>query len=305
MTTPRTRRRAQDDPIASVGYAPAAGYGLDLELYPATELRRRLQRTGGRGFERIDFHCLIYVSAGRYQHTVDFEAVECSAGSCLILQPGQVHRFGDSNRWKGWLLVSRSELLQPQSATTPIGELDLFRQIDALPTLIQTTGRVRQVLTESFERMVDDCKLPAGAPAVNALLRGQFQVLLMRLHLARALTAPPQHAEPVSLQRFRRYRTAVEREFRRWHGVARYASLLGCAEKSLNRATLEVADISAKSFLVSRIVLEAKRLLAHTLLPVAVVGDQLGFDEATNFVKFFRRETGLTPGAFRTRQTRR
>jgi AraC-like DNA-binding protein len=35
---------------------------------------------------------------------------------------------------------------------------------------------------------------------------------------------------------------------------------------------------------------------------VATIGDQLGFDEATNFVKFFRREAGLTPGAFRARQ---
>jgi len=38
---------------------------------------------------------------------------------------------------------------------------------------------------------------------------------------------------------------------------------------------------------------------------VAVIGDQLGFAEATNFVKFFRRETGLTPGAFRVEQRSR
>ena len=50
------------------------------------------------------------------------------------------------------------------------------------------------------------------------------------------------------------------------------------------------------------LLLEARRLLVHTLLPVATISDQLGFEEATNFVKFFRRETGLTPGAFRTAQ---
>lgn len=37
--------------------------------------------------------------------------------------------------------------------------------------------------------------------------------------------------------------------------------------------------------------------------PVAAIGDELGFDGATDFVKFFRRETGFAPGAFRTRQT--
>ena len=84
--------------------------------------------------------------------------------------------------------------------------------------------------------------------------------------------------------------------------MAPYAARLGCSEKSLTRAALQVTDRSAKTVITERLVLEAKRLLAHTLLPVATIGDQLGFAEATNFVKFFRRETGLTPGAFRADQ---
>lgn len=237
-----------------------------------------------------------------WQPRVDFETVDCTAGSCLVLQPGQVHRFGPQVRWQGWLLVFRSELLQPQRAATPIGDLELFRPVEALPTHVQTAGAVRQAVTEAFERMADDASRPAAAQAVNALLRSQFHVLLIRLHLAQAPATQGERAEPVELQRFRRYRTTVEREFRCWHRVAQYASELGCSEKSLNRASLAVADVSAKAFLVGRVVLEAKRLLAHTLLPVATIADQLGFDEATNFVKFFRREAGVTPGAFRSRQ---
>jgi AraC-like DNA-binding protein len=80
-----------------------------------------------------------------------------------------------------------------------------------------------------------------------------------------------------------------------------YASQLGCSEKSLNRATRTVVDMSAKALLLGRIVLEAKRLLAHSTSPVAVIAADLGFDEPTNFVKFFRRETGMTPGGFRGR----
>jgi AraC-like DNA-binding protein len=102
------------------------------------------------------------------------------------------------------------------------------------------------------------------------------------------------------LQRFRRYRTLVEREFTRWHRVALYAKELGCSEKSLSRAARDVADRSPKTILTDRIVLEAKRLLAHSLLPVANIGYEIGFSEPTNFVKFFRRETRLTPGAFRS-----
>jgi AraC-like DNA-binding protein len=42
----------------------------------------------------------------------------------------------------------------------------------------------------------------------------------------------------------------------------------------------------------------------HSLLPVANIGYELGFSEPTNFVKFFHRETRLTPGAFRAQMLR-
>ena len=50
--------------------------------------------------------------------------------------------------------------------------------------------------------------------------------------------------------------------------------------------------------------LEAKRLLACTDLPVAEIGQRLGFPEPTNFGRFFHREVGASPGTFRGRQRR-
>jgi AraC-like DNA-binding protein len=106
-------------------------------------------------------------------------------------------------------------------------------------------------------------------------------------------------ARPSVLQRFRDFQQILEQNFGRWHQVADYARHLGCAARSLTRATADAAGMSAKEFIVSRINLEAKRLLAHTDLSVSQIADSLGFDEETNFVKFFKRDTGCTPAAFR------
>ena len=91
----------------------------------------------------------------------------------------------------------------------------------------------------------------------------------------------------------------MEKHFAKWHQVADYAQQLGCLEKSLTRAAMAAVGMSAKAFISSRINLEAKRLLVHTGLPVAVIAENLGFDEATNFIKFFKREVGFTPAEFR------
>ncbi|MCF8164826.1 MAG: helix-turn-helix domain-containing protein [Polynucleobacter sp.] len=91
----------------------------------------------------------------------------------------------------------------------------------------------------------------------------------------------------------------VEEKFCIQHKVADYANQLGCTVKSLSRATQASAAIGAKQYIAARIILEAKRLLTHTQMPISVIADQLGFDEPTNFVKFFKREGNLAPNEFR------
>ncbi|CAM5557963.1 Transcriptional regulator OS=Streptomyces glaucescens OX=1907 GN=SGLAU_27945 PE=4 SV=1 [Streptomyces glaucescens] len=54
-----------------------------------------------------------------------------------------------------------------------------------------------------------------------------------------------------------------------------------------------------KAFIDKRVVLEAKRLLAHTDLPIGRVGAAVGFPDAANFSKFFHQHTETTPAAFR------
>lgn len=305
------KSRSPRRPVTPVAYQAPSDYALDVELYPAAELQRRVGDADARGLERIDFHCLIYLTAGRYAHVVDFETEAMTPGSLLFLQPGQVHRFGDLSGCDGWLLVFKAELLPTRTespmhpgAGKAVDELELAR-LDDLPRChLRLAAATRRAVTETLERMADDARRPASR-ALNLLLRSQVQSLLMRLWLDAAASVADDRIEPVVLRRYRRFRAAVERDFMRWHGVATYAARLGCSEKSLTRAALEVTDRTAKAVITDRLVLEAKRLLAHTLLPVAVIGDQLGFAEATNFVKFFRRETGLTPGDFRAEQRSR
>lgn len=313
MSTTRAsgRQPAARRPVTAVEYQAPPDYALDVELYPAAELRRRVGDADARGLERIDFHCLIHVTAGRYSHMVDFETQRMTPGSMLLLQPGQVHRFGELSGCDGWLLVFKAELLpSPPSGADPrsnagleraVADLEFMQLAEMQRTHLRLSAATQRSVTEAFERMADDARRPASR-ALNMLLRSQVQSLLIRLQLEGTPSTADDRVEPVALQRYWRYRAAVERDFSRWHGVAPYAARLGCSEKSLTRAAIQVTDRSAKAVITERLVLEAKRLLAHTLLPVAKIGDQIGFAEATNFVKFFRRETGLTPGAFRVEQ---
>jgi AraC-like DNA-binding protein len=286
--------------IVPVRYEAPANYQLDLEVFPLTEFRRRVPAEHLRAPQRVQFHMLLYVTRGTCTHMVDFESHSCGRGSLLVLAPGQVQRFDTtSTAWDGWMAIWRPEFLLGRATTTVRSELEVFHQLADL-AVYRELGRSEQVaMTEGFNRIAADARLRGNAAALQSLLRHQLQALLVRLHLIQAKSEFTSAAAPVIMQRFKRFRLAVEQELHRLHRVTDYAKLIGCSQKSLQRATLEVAGVSAKAFLSQRIVLEAKRILVHTGESVSVIAEKLGFDESTNFVKFFRREAGEAPGAFR------
>src|SRR6266545_4471317 len=128
------------------------------------------------------------------------------------------------------------------------------------------------------------------------LLRHQLAVLLMRVVALQQQAAKPPAAGGEVMTAFRK---EIEGSFATTRRVEDYAERLGCSVRTLTRACLAATGRSAKQVIDDRVTLEAKRLLAHTDLPVASIGSKLGFTEATNFGRFFMRETGQTPGEFR------
>ena len=272
--------------VRPVRYRPHdEAYRLGVEVIGADELRRRVASEPDRGFERVDFHCVLYVRSGPYSHTIDFETHRCTAGSCLLIGPGQVHRFGPPTDWDGWLLI--------------IGAHDVPSEIEDLPRHVRVDEATAGAIEELLTRMTADVASGIEPARMNDLLVLQAQVLVRRVSVGHADSNPSPLIEPTMIDRYREYRAAVDRHFRRWHLVAPYAQHLGWSTKSLNRACRATADVTAKRVITERVVLEAKRLLAHSADPVARISADLGFDEPTNLVKFFKRETGITPARFR------
>lgn len=273
--------------VRPVRYRPHDdAYRLDVEVIGADELRRRVASDPQRGFERVDFQCVLFVRSGTYSHTIDFETHQCAPGSCLLIGPGQVHRFGPPSNWDGWLLI--------------VGSHQVPTEIERLPSHIRADHGLAAVIVELLARMTTDASSATDPAQRNELLALQAQLLVRRLFLGHAGSNPAPLIDPTIIDRYRDYRAAVDQHFRRWHLVTPYARHLGWSTKSLNRVCRATGDVTAKRVIIERIILEAKRLLAHSSDPVAGISAYLGFDEPTNFVKFFKRETDLTPTQFRS-----
>ncbi|MGX2089672.1 helix-turn-helix domain-containing protein [Xanthomonas axonopodis] len=241
---------------------------------------------------------LVLVTDGTCLQMVDFELVPCASGSIIVLRPGQVHSFGDQTQWNGWLVFFRSEFL-PALSDVP-SKLIPSRMLERMPAHrlvgVEDFALMKDVITV----MGNDAKCDASTEVVHTLLRFQLCMLILRLYIVDAQQSVHVSFRSPTSRRFAKFNELLQTRFVSWHVVNLYANALGCSEKSLNRATKDAAGLTAKKFIVQRLILEVKRLLAHTDRPVHRVADSLGFEESTNFAKFFRNYVGQRPVEFRS-----
>jgi AraC-like DNA-binding protein len=286
--------------LRSVGYRPSSAYALDVEAFTVADLRRRVAKGLIDAAHRIEFHQLLFVTHGECTHSLDFEPLHCTTGSVVAVRPLQAQRFDLDRSWGGWVLIFRPEFMLPAHARV---DRDTAWASQDLPPHLRLDAPELATMSARLAQLQADTALVATLPLLSQLLRHQLHALLIRLSIAHGRQAARTATPTPARQRFDRFRVLLEARFTTWHQIGPYADALACSEKTLTRASVESSGLPAKAFIAARINLEGRRLLAHTTLPVGSIADRLGFEETTHFVKFFRREIGVTPGAFRRRFT--
>ena len=96
-----------------------------------------------------------------------------------------------------------------------------------------------------------------------------------------------------------RFCELVEQSFAQTWSVADYAREIGVSAPHLTRVCRTILDASPNALVRQRRLLEAKRLLEYTRLPVSEVAHRCGFRDPAFFSRTFKRLTGKAPLEYR------
>jgi AraC-like DNA-binding protein len=244
---------------------------------------------------RPTFHLLILTTAGAATHIVDFRPYELASGRTVWVRPGQVQFFSDGDsRPAGDLVLFQPDFLIPNTQAEAIAD-NRFGHVaySHTPEVRASIDRARRALRQEYA-------IAATARQATATQTETLRHLLSILILRLSHDAPEAHQTPNNL--YVGFRDLLERDFAIAHDVTHYAQALGYSSRTLARATHTATGQTPKQAIQDRLTLEARRLLAHTNLPISTISTQLGFHDPSNFATFFTHHTGDTPTAFRDQQ---
>ena len=262
-------------------------------------LRRDLEHPPDQ-LHTVEFFMLVFVEAGSGYHTIDFSDYACEPGTILSIRKGQLQKFMPGGTYKGMLLLFTDDFLskyleKPEAQKT----IQLFNELLGNPKIQLDTQEMAEIsvlidhIKQEYFTINDDYS--------QGIIRSQLHILISKLYRIKA-TKNQVVSERKYLTEFIQLQRLVEERVTQQPRVSDYARMLGKSTKTLNNITQSIIHKTAKEFIDTILVQQIKRLLINTNHPIKEVAYLTGFLEVTNFYKYFKRHTGLTPERFRRAQ---
>lgn len=213
----------------------------------------------------------------------------------IFVPPGKAHGFRFSRDIDGLVLTALADRLSSlASADRQIADFaGALRIVSMDETSDAATARtaIQSIATELAGRKL-------GAPLLLESLTTIAVVSLARIDRRDARSRQSDHDH----DRVEALLDLIETHYRARPTVAFLAQRVGVSPAHLNRLARAVTGLSIQGLTDRRTLEAARRDLVFTPSPIQAIAYSLGFADPAYFNRFFRRQTGITPGAYRERE---
>lgn len=246
---------------------------------------------------RTGFYHIIWFQEGRPTHLADFNPIKIEPNTLLFLNKDTVQRFDGKIKFGGKAILFTDSFYSKTAADTKYLRSNiLFNDLFSVSQIkIQSQPKL---FAELVQQMTEELENPKDNSQANILqnLLHNFLLHAERVKRKQGFTEVKKGAD---LDYVMLFKDLLDTEYKNQKQVYYYADQLIVTQKRLNQATSKVLGKTPKEIIDDRIILEAKRILAHTTDSIKEIGYELGFEEPTNFIKYFKKHSQFTPAEFR------
>lgn len=289
--------------IPKITFSKKSKTEIEFEIFTISSLFSRQDRLDHAldKPQRVDFYHVIYMTKGTGVHYIDFNPYQYTEGSIIFVSKGQVHAFDVRSDTDGFLILFTDDFLSRNLIHSDILSFYRLYNYHLHEPVIQpeeTGGDVFKIIVNEIYWEY----LLSNNFAKEEILRLLLKLLLLRAERIKR-TLIPKEKNTEWFTTFSVFKNHLEKHFAETRNASDYAKMMNISYKHLNEVCKSITGNTAKAFIDQFIILEIKRRLAVSDNTVKELTFALGFDEPTNFVKFFKKHTSQSPSQFKKKLT--
>ena len=228
---------------------------------------------------------LVFLSSTVGRHYIDGREIIIRTPCLLVIRKDNVHHWELANPVKGFVLLLKDRFVD-QSL-----DFEIHRLVDEI-------GRFDTIYFKEAKTIENLLELLA-VEENKICQEGLFKVILAK---TLEYTTDSRKSKSTQDNIYVKFCALLNENPRVINHVAHYASMLNTSPQNLNAACKKNVNLTASEVLAGYIIKEAKRLLFYTTNSISEVAFELGFSDKSNFSKYFKRYTGITPTQFKKRE---
>ena len=246
---------------------------------------------------KIDFYLILIITEGSGFHTIDFTDYSYEKGTLITIRKDQLQQFFSSPNVKGHLLLFTEDFLASHfSEVEVLKSFQLFNELLTLPKIQLSDADYHDLLSlvknieAEYQESYDEFSVGIIRSAMHMLIIKLFRIKTKNSHV---------FLQKKYFDEFTQFQKLVEQHCFTTKKVLDYAQMMHCTTKTLNNITKAILNKSAKMVVDEILMTQIKRLLINTTESITEIAYQSGFEDPTNFYKYFKKFTQVSPEAFR------
>ncbi len=246
---------------------------------------------------RINFYTILFISKGSGQHSIDFKTYNYETGDIFFMAKNQVVSFKINKKAEGFLLFFEEEFLyQNQVQFNELSYSFPFNYGFYSPKI--NTGLNKNTFEVLFHSIYQEFSVPCS-PNTEEILQCLLRVVLLKSKAySNQSLLKSSECSNLEVSVFIKFQKLLEQPTIYSRNASNLCRTLGISYKYLNRLCKDLTGKTVKKFIDDSVILKAKRELTYSNLSISEIAFNLGFEEVTNFTKYFKKHTNQSPSEF-------
>jgi AraC-like DNA-binding protein len=241
-----------------------------------------------------NFFMLLFIDDAQGEVNIDNQKINLDGSKVIVIKPRSISSISINSKAEGKIICFTEDFFSLRYNNNILSQFSFLH--NAAKSFVRLNEKEKDKWVYLLDIFFQEFRLQKRE--TTKILRSYLNIFLFELERLYNPKGVISNNTPKQ-QKVQEFEKLIEEHFKIKKMPAAYADLLNVSPNYLNKICKEIANCTAGDLIRKRITLEAQRLIHFTNCSINEIADQLGFESASYFVTFFKKQTNITPEQFR------